>query len=273
MTLKHIPPREWKIKKLNGTIKNLTQQRFRYEFNAFKTYNIIDEAIKNWKDRDLLINDDIDENVILLYGYSENEENDLEFLLVKILFLWNLYYFELNILSLNLRSDFLNQQISKLKHLSNNVILNVNNIFKDEYKIYWKEDWKEDYFPTTIRYEPIETTTIIENLHDIDQKLRNPIEELLKPMKNDAELRGLISEIYANLEPKRKDILNKNYKNTNLNKVDSSILKQALGLAFCLANQVDSSKGHIGESNLKVKDIAHNFALNASLIYKLIKKN
>ena len=43
--------------------------------------------------------------------------------------------------------------------------------------------------------------------------------------------------------------------------------------AIEMSNKVKYARGHKGESELSVKDIAHNFALNASLFFKLVELN
>ncbi len=143
--------------------------------------------------------------------------------------------------------------------LLGNVKRNITLAFPD-YEIHWAV--KSDF----INFEPKETKSVTENLGNLPEVVADPIKQLLMPMKTKQELIGLISEVYKNIEKIPK--VNKGH----LNETDKLILNKTQEFTKLLANKVDGAKGHTSDSKLSIKDIAHNFALNASLIHKLLIK-
>ena len=215
------------------------QWYFSYKYCLDELYN----------ERKILTNN-LEELIKIWYGEAEDKEDDLEYKLAKILTLYRLLF-----------------ACRKSPH----------NFF--EFKNFLKEvrDNIQKYVPEYIvtfdengdykGYKPAECVSIAENLNDIPEDIADPIKEILQPMKTENELIGLISKIYSKFEKIKGDNL------INLNDVDKGIYKKAWNLAKMVANNVDAAKGHEGNSSLTVKDIAHNFALNASLLQKLIAIN
>lgn len=196
-------------------------------------------------------------NVNYHYGSTE-DEYDNEYKIAQILFL--IFLIKLHSVCTDNYSHYRNKK--KSETLVSNTLLHLKKYFP-EYKIYNPE--KHGY----LTYEATETKTVTDNLKDIPEKLASPIKQLLSNMPNENELIGLISKVY-------KDIEDENIppeKICNLNKVDKSILKNTQKLAKMIVNSVEAAKGHNGKSELKIKDIAHNFALLASLIHKLFEIN
>ena len=196
------------------------------------------------------------------YGYSNNENNS-EFKLARILYLKFLLSYHKIFEFLGLINDqwigFTNPKV-ELDNILKLTTMRIKEYFP-EYKIY-------DAIPMKhIKYEPKEIKVVIDNIKDIPEKIADPIKELLGNMKNENELIGLISKVYKEFEHIKKTDLQ------NLNDEDKSIYGTARDLVKKIANNVDAAKGHKGKSMLTIKDIAHNFALNASLIQKLINLN
>lgn len=205
-----------------------------------------------------LISKVLRENVDHQYGSTEDYE-DIEYKIAQILFL--IYLIKQHQVCIG------NFVISSIKEETEELISNILRKLAEnfpEYEIYNPEEPEDGDYLT---YEATETKTVTDNLKDIPEILASPIKQLLSNMPNENELIGLISKIYKDIEKIPPE------KTCNLNKVDKSILEKTQKLAKMIVNSVEAAKGHNGESKLKIKDIAHNFALLASLIHKLFEIN
>lgn len=194
------------------------------------------------------------------YGEAENT-NDLEYIFCKILTLfWLIKNFNC-ICSTSLYPSASEEKcLKREKEFLDNVRQKITEYFS-EYEV---ENWNSKKF---IKYKSKEYKTVIDNLKDIPEKIAKPIVKILEPMLNENELIGCISKIYKDFEKRNIKTLE------NLNEIDKKIYQRTYELAKMVVNNVEGAKGHQGQSKLSVKDIAHNFALNASLIQKLINLN
>ncbi|WP_127943064.1 hypothetical protein [Mycoplasma sp. ATU-Cv-703] len=194
------------------------------------------------------------------FFYGENstsDEQNPEWLLAQILFTISLirliyikkpHYFRHN-------SD-LEERSSKWK--------NILEKYSPDYKIKWEKLTEQNAF---IPFEYSKFTPVVENLKNISEEKATPIIELLSPNRSEIELSGLICSIYSGFEKIKPNDLK------FLNQTDQNLYKHVWTFSKHLANKVDKVKGHKSDSELTITDIAHNFALNASLIEKFIEIN
>lgn len=218
------------------------------------------EILKKLFDDGEIKSDNLMELTTLYFGKPSNK-NELEWKLNEIIMLNNLlfFYFKLEIGEINNEFNYKNKK--RRDTLLGNLKQELSKYFPD-YEIIYEHNSLQ-----IIEYQPKKYKTIIDNLKDIEIEKTKPIVELLKDNKSDAELIGWICKSYKEFEKVKKENLN------NLKNIDKSIYDRIWNLAKMLVNNVDGAKGHKGESELTIKDIAHNFALNASLIQKLINLN
>ena len=191
--------------------------------------------------------------------YGFNKKHDNIFLIAQILTGYYILYY---IFRWNKKHNlyFANSVGQEfLVNLMINIESKLVNLFPE-----YEFTFKEGKFPSFIAKE---TKTIIDNIQNIDIKISEPIKEILQPGKSDIELRGLIAQVCAELDEIKYEDL------TNLKEIDRKIANNAKRFAKMIVNNVDSAKGHKGESELTIKDIAHNFALNASLFFRLVDLN
>ncbi len=222
----------------------------------------IQNFVSNEYKKGFFISGDIDDNIEHFYGQTDDKENDLDWKIAKILFLTSI----LNCLYIYGYSAGVNEQWRD--DLVDNVKMKMSEHFL-EYTIKWPtHNWMESGEPKDMfaTFESSDTKTIRDNLSDIDDEIADPIKELLKPLKTNVEIRGLIASIYGDFESIE---LNKYRK--KLNESEWGLLNDTYRLAKRLVNDnKDKAKSHIGRVNLKVVDIAHNFSLLVSLVYKIL---
>ena len=222
-------------------------------------YYVMDDLNK----KGYVYSNNLDNITKILYGYSDKENE--ETFLVRLLTL----FFLASRIPHNFNGEFC---INSTNNCRLNILLNntKNKIIQyyPEYKI---TGLNIEFLNRIPQYEPLGTKTIVDNLEDIDIKQSEPIIEILKPGKSDIQLIGYINIISSNIE----DTIWKGKLSfeLNLNKEDTSIIKHSKKLADKLINNVMSAKGHAGKSSLSVKDIAHNYALLTSLVFKLWNKH
>ena len=216
-------------------------------------YHSINNAIENLKQQGAIYSDNFIELTKEIYGTPENDYGYeyLEFMMAKIL----IGYFLINYL-LN-STNYWNTHV---KQLMKNIKIKLIDLFPEYTFTFEKNDYP--------KYVPIAQKTIIDNISNTDTLISDPIKKLLMPFKSENEIIGLISKVHAKLEK-----INANKHLKKLNKTDVIIATKAKEIAKLIVNKVDSAKGHKGESELTIKDIAHNFALNASLFFKLVELN
>ena len=191
--------------------------------------------------------DDVD------FGFSQN--CDEEFILAKVL---TCYFLIIN--SMDSMEYTIYHVVNLNLPLLKNIRTKLPNLFPEYIFKFNINKWPE--------YTPKAEKTIIDNISNTDVLIANPIKELLMPFKSQIEISGLISNVNAKLEQ-----INVKNDLRNLNATDLSIAKNAKKICGLTINNVNSAKGHKGKSELTIKDIAHNFALNASLFFKLVELN
>lgn len=193
---------------------------------------------------------------IVRFHYGDGDSNDPEFIFARIIVL----YFLLSYLEETdyfRKAEFNNNR----EFLKKNIKLHVAEYFP-EYKV---DSW--DTNNGLLSYSYAETVAVAENLNDILLSDAMLIKELLNIRATDAELIGNISKINSKIEKWESLDL------PNLNEVDKGIFKDSLKLSKKIINNVNEAKGHAGRSELTVRDIAHNYALNVSLVFKLKQIN
>jgi len=254
MALKKINSDKEKEIYINGIIDSLLNfKAYHARASGGKGYSYQD-YLNEMKNTGVIPTNDLELLIEVRFGESEDKQNDIEYKLVKIVTLYKILKNWPNLI------DIRSQSNDKLKTLLKRVRLTLQEYMPD-YSITFDDNGN---FKS---YKPIEENSVVENLNDIPQDISDPIKELLKPMINENEAIGLISKIYSKFEKIKKDSLK------NLNETDKGIYQRARDLAMMVANKVDMAKGHKGDSSLSIKDISHNFALNASLVQKLININ
>ena len=197
---------------------------------------------------------EIDECVEFQYGKPDSKD-DIEWKIAKILYIFNIWFVAPSYCDDNYKANELRREVTPL-------LGNIMDKMTDYLPEYTLTFYNNGSLPS---FEPKETKVVIDNLGDISEKVAEPIKELLQPMKSDTELRGHINEVYSKIEKFDFDSL------TNLNQMDVNIAKNAHKFSKMLVNNVDAAKGHQGTSELSVRDIAHSFALNVSLFWKLVE--
>ncbi|WKX02281.1 hypothetical protein [Candidatus Mycoplasma mahonii] len=230
---------------------------------------IIKSKLSDFKSMNVINNYSIKENVDWIYGKAPAQD-DMEWLMCKYLLLYiagmhaiNVDMHALDYTSFNYADN--KKEFIHLNFLLKNSKSKIESFFENEFIIKWIKFNKFKF--ETINYEPIETKTIIENLKNVPANIGDMIKLLLKKNITEEESIGFISKIHAEFEsefPKDQKYLNQ---------IDKVIYEKTWTLAKKIINKVDGAKGHKGKSQLTVKDISHNFALLASLIYKLISIN
>ena len=240
---------EIRIRTLNGFIKSLSRFRMSYRRVIGEGASIESCAAKLMQYGEFS-SDSWFELTKEIYGYSKNL-NDPEFLMAQILTGYALL--------LSIKSITGNQYDNSHSVLMNNIKEKLVALMPE-----FSFGFSETKAPT---FKPTEEKTIIDNIQNTDAEIANPIKQLLMPMQSENESIGLISKVYVNLEKIKYDSL------TNLNKTDQGIAKRAKDICRTTVNNVKAAKGHEGRSELSIKDIAHNFALNASLFFRLVELN
>lgn len=250
MALTHLTFSEKRLKWISAIENQLLNYRIYYSYviggNGASYQNAINELFQ----KGILVSKDLDENVEEHFGKPENKE-DFDWKIAKILFL----HYMVKCLPFLINEKKIQETKMFLKTIENNL-----SSYANDYSFSFPDD-------NIASFEPTELKTITDNLSDIPSNLADPIKELLQPNKSDTELRGHINEVYAKIERFNFDDL------SNLNQVDKSIARKTWEFSKMLVNSVDSAKGHEGQSELTVRDIAHNFSLNVSLFWKLVEKN
>ena len=168
--------------------------------------------------------------IMVTFGETEDEENDIEYRLAVILSLYELLETLPKIVKIKLGSR------NHLKELLSNV-RNVLQKYMFEYSVVFNENGN------FIEYKPVEEESIEENLSDIPKEIADPIKELLKPMKNENELIGLISKIYSEFEKIKKDDL----KNLNLETLNKILLNHVLYNLQGLTSDMNINNSFAGE--------------------------
>lgn len=249
MALQPLTFNEKRLKWISAIEMQLLNFKINDEYAVGYGYTYID-AIKELYSSGYLVSTKIDDIVEEHFGRTDDKE-DFEWKIAKILVL----YYIVSVLPNLFNAD----ESQKTSRFLSNIKINLTSYVPD-YII----NFPNNGIPS---FEPTESKTVTDNLSDIPASEAEPIKELLQPLKSDVELIGYISKVYAKIEHFKFDSL------SNLNEVDRGIARDAITLSKKIVNNVNSAKGHEGKSELTVRDIAHNFALNVSLFWKLVEIN
>ena len=207
---------------------------------------------------------DLDECIEQFYGSTDDKENDIEWKLAKVLFMFSITK------KLSMYAGRYDDEITSQNKQNRNLILaNTKAMISDtfnEYKIFWETN--DDF----VKFESLESKVIIENIEKLPVEIADPIKGLVSPLKTDTELRGLIAEVYGAIEKIKKDKKRMQEVRDNLNESENGMLNDVIKLSGRLVNDLEANgKAHIGSIRLKLKDAAHNYALLSSLFYKTIE--